>query len=432
MEILSAIGILICFVLLIVGSYKKISIYLIAVAGATIIAALSGLNVIDTLTGVYMNGFTSFVKSWILVMSFGALLGSLYDKSGAAWRIGATLIKKTSSSVALYVYIAVGVILTYAGIAVPVTLFALIPFAKVIFQKAKIPWYLFPGITGFAIATFSMTSIPGALQVCNLIPVEELGTTATAAPIEGLAAAIFAIIVGVLYINHVVKRNHDDPMGALEHYEISGADIQEEELEQSAPGFVSSLIPVIATLLCINVFKLNMLIGFFIGCVLAIILFRKSISDMAECVSGAFNNGILPCVLVSAVVGLGSVISQTPIFNVVQESVMNVPVLGLPKVAIVTTAMAGISASASGGIQLALDLFKNDFLSWGFSPEIIHRVASIASSGFDSLPWNGSVVMLFALSGVGYNKGYKHVAVLTVILPIVCSFVAIAVYYIIH
>ena len=87
-----------------------------------------------------------------------------------------------------------------------------------------------------------------------------------------------------------------------------------------------------------------------------------------------------------------------------------------------------ITGSASGGLTIALELFGETFISWGYTPEIIHRVASIACGGLDTLPWNGTVVMLFALSGVSYKKGYKHVAMETVILPLL-SLIPVFIYY---
>ena len=75
-----------------------------------------------------------------------------------------------------------------------------------------------------------------------------------------------------------------------------------------------------------------------------------------------------------------------------------------------------------------MNLFGEEFLSWGYSPDIIARVAAIASGGLDSMPWNGTVVVMFTLSGVGYSKGYKYVAVITVILPIVTSLFAALLY----
>ena len=121
-------------------------------------------------------------------------------------------------------------------------------------------------------------------------------------------------------------------------------------------------------------------------------------------------------------------VSATDVFALVQENIINLPLPGLVKVAAITTIIAGITGSASGGLTIALELFGETFISWGYTPEIIHRVASIACGGLDTLPWNGTVVMLFALSGVSYKKGYKHVAMETVILPLL-SLIPVFIYY---
>ena len=152
------------------------------------------------------------------------------------------------------------------------------------------------------------------------------------------------------------------------------------------------------------------------------------VKGFGEIVSEGFNNGIFPCIIIAAVVGVGKVVSATDVFALVQENIINLPLPGLVKVAAITTIIAGITGSASGGLTIALELFGETFISWGYTPEIIHRVASIACGGLDTLPWNGTVVMLFALSGVSYKKGYKHVAMETVILPLL-SLIPVFIYY---
>ena len=131
-------------------------------------------------------------------------------------------------------------------------------------------------------------------------------------------------------------------------------------------------------------------------------------------------------IIIASVVGVGKVVSATDVFALVQENIINLPLPGLVKVAAITTIIAGLTGS--GGLTVALELFGETFISWGYTPEIIHRVASIACGGLDTLPWNGTVVMLFALSGVSYKKGYKHVAMETVILPLL-SLIPVFIYY---
>ena len=310
-------------------------------------------------------------------------------------------------------------------------IFVLLPFAKILFPKAGIPWYLFPGITGLAIATFAMGQMPGSLQMQNIIPSQILGTSLTAAPVEGVLATLFMVVFGVGYLSWEAKKGRDTPEAAIELYQVQGGTLDEAELEGRAPGFWVSLIPMVVAFVLINGVKVELLYGLGAGCVLSVLMFWKSLGGLTgirDVVSEGFNNGIFPCIIIASVVGVGKVISATDVFALIQGNIINLPLPGLLKVAAITTIIAGITGSASGGLTIALELFGETFISWGYTPEIIHRVASIACGGLDTLPWNGTVVMLFALSGVSYKKGYKHVAVETVILPLL-SLIPVFLYY---
>lgn len=434
MIVLSVVGILLAFGVLVFAAYKKISMFLAAVIAASLVALFSGLPVAASMVGAegpFLIGMKDFVGSWLVIFAMGALLGALYDKSGATWRISSTLINKAGTQWTLLIYVLVGGLLVYGGIQVTVMIFVLLPFAKILFPKAGIPWYLFPGITGLAIATFAMGQMPGSLQMQNIIPSQILGTSLTAAPVEGVLATLFMVVFGVGYLSWEAKKGRDTPEAAIELYQVQGGTLDEAELEGRAPGFWVSLIPMVVAFVLINGVKVELLYGLGAGCVLSVLMFWKSLGGLTgirDVVSEGFNNGIFPCIIIASVVGVGKVISATDVFALIQGNIINLPLPGLLKVAAITTIIAGITGSASGGLTIALELFGETFMSWGYTPEIIHRVASIACGGLDTLPWNGTVVMLFALSGVPYKKGYKHVAVETVILPLL-SLIPVFLYY---
>lgn len=434
MIVLSVVGILLAFGVLVFAAYKKISMFLAAVIAASLVALFSGLPVAASMVGAegpFLIGMKDFVGSWLVIFAMGALLGALYDKSGATWRISSTLINKAGTQWTLLIYVLVGGLLVYGGIQVTVMIFVLLPFAKILFPKAGIPWYLFPGITGLAIATFAMGQMPGSLQMQNIISSQILGTSLTAAPVEGVLATLFMVVFGVGYLSWEAKKGRDTPEAAIELYQVQGGTLDEAELEGRAPGFWVSLIPMVVAFVLINGVKVELLYGLGAGCVLSVLMFWKSLGGLTgirDVVSEGFNNGIFPCIIIASVVGVGKVISATDVFALIQGNIINLPLPGLLKVAAITTIIAGITGSASGGLTIALELFGETFMSWGYTPEIIHRVASIACGGLDTLPWNGTVVMLFALSGVSYKKGYKHVAVETVILPLL-SLIPVFLYY---
>ena len=47
--------------------------------------------------------------------------------------------------------------------------------------------------------------------------------------------------------------------------------------------------------------------------------------------------------------------------------------------------------------------------------EVLHRVASMASGGMDTLPHNGAVITLLAVTGLSHRQSYKDIFAITVI-----------------
>ena len=51
----------------------------------------------------------------------------------------------------------------------------------------------------------------------------------------------------------------------------------------------------------------------------------------------------------------------------------------------------------------------------GISPELLHRVASMASGGMDTLPHNGAVITLLAITGLTHRQSYPDIFAITVL-----------------
>ena len=60
--------------------------------------------------------------------------------------------------------------------------------------------------------------------------------------------------------------------------------------------------------------------------------------------------------------------------------------------------------------------------------EVLHRVAAMASGGMDTLPHNGAVITLLAVTGLTHRQSYKDIFAITVIKTLAVA-VVIAVYY---
>ena len=60
--------------------------------------------------------------------------------------------------------------------------------------------------------------------------------------------------------------------------------------------------------------------------------------------------------------------------------------------------------------------------------DVLHRVASMASGGMDTLPHNGAVITLLAVTGLAHRQSYKDIFAITLIKTL-AVFVIIGVFY---
>jgi H+/gluconate symporter-like permease len=63
--------------------------------------------------------------------------------------------------------------------------------------------------------------------------------------------------------------------------------------------------------------------------------------------------------------------------------------------------------------------------------EVLHRVAAMASGGMDTLPHNGAVITLLAVTGLTHRQSYKDIFAITCIKTS-AVFVVIGLYYLTH
>ncbi len=91
--------------------------------------------------------------------------------------------------------------------------------------------------------------------------------------------------------------------------------------------------------------------------------------------------------------------------------------------------LAGATGSASGGMGIALEALGEQYMalamSTGISPEAFHRVASLSSGGLDTLPHNGAVLTLLAVTAMTHKDSYKDIFMVGSVIPILAVIAAI-------
>jgi H+/gluconate symporter-like permease len=417
--------------------------------------------VLPAYSAMFMDSMATYLRNYFPVFMLGALFGKLIEISGFAQAIAAGISHVTGRGRAMFGIVMLCALMVYGGVSVIVIAFAVYPFAAALFREAKIPKRLIPATIALGSYTFAMDAIPGSPQIQNIIPTTFFGTTTMAAPRLGPIGGAFILIVGMAYLEYRRRK----AAGASEGYGTGHLNEPETPDVLHAPvspwlAFLPLAI-VAATNIAFTIYipkwygatttlalnpaakplaiDVSKQIGIWaveaalvLGIATVVITAWKRVS--ASFVKGsqtAVSGSLLAAMNTASEYGFGAIIAALPGFIVVQGAMKNIsnPLLNE---AITVTSLAGMTGSASGGMSLALaamaDQFKASALAAGIPFEVLHRVAAMASGGMDTLPHNGAIITLLAITGLTHRQSYGDIFAITCIKTTAVFFM-IAVYY---
>lgn len=448
--ILEVIGIILSLFLLMFFAYRGFSVILFAPVFALLAASLSGLPLMPAYTELFMAKAVTYIKSFFPVFLLGAVFGKIMEDTGLAKGIAHTIMKSLGKERAILAVVLAGAALTYGGVSLFVVVFAVYPFASALFKEAEIPKRLLPATIALGAFTATMDCLPGTPQIQNLIPTNFFGTNIYAAPILGLIGGIAIFSLGVVWLERRRKQAADRGEG----YGVHTLNEPEASAAIKLPSLKVAILPLV-TVLVVNyvmtqvftwdpnmlapfqAMKLpltapaiknvisiwSLIIALVCGILLAIALGFNNLGKgtLAKSLNAGAIGSLLAIMNTASEVGYGNVISSLSGFKHISNALMSIKVGGSPLVseAVTVNILAGVTGSASGGMSIALDLMAKDWLAWansiGMSPEILHRVASMASGGMDTLPHNGAVITLLAVCGLTHKDSYGDIFVLTML-----------------
>lgn len=419
------LGIILALVALMFLAYRGYSILWVAPVTAVILGLTGGLDLLSMYRDTYMTGLSGYVKTWFPVFMLGAIFGHLMDYTGSARSIARWLTNTIGPKRAILGVVVGCGVLTYGGISLFVVVFAMYPLALELFRAANITRRLIPGSIALGSFTFTMTAIPGTPQIQNLIPMDYFGTPATAAPIMGITAAVLMLILGLSWLHW---RERKFTARGIVFEEPTGKAKVEFENGQ-LPNWALSFLPLVTVIVTMNVFEIDIVVALIAGILLAMVLNFKRYAGFTKTVSNGAIGSITAIMNTAAAVGFGSVVRTVPGFETLKSALLNVPGSPLISEAIAVNLLAGATGSASGGMSIALEALGPQYmevaLAQGIDPAAFHRVASLASGGLDTLPHNGAVLTLLAVTGMTHKDSYIDIMMTSLILPIVAAIPAI-------
>lgn len=371
-----------------------------------------------------MGGFVGFAQAWFPVFMLGAVFGKLMEDTGMARSVAVAMTRLIGTKRAILGVFISAAVLTYGGVSLFVVVFAVYPLALTLFKEANIPRRLIPGTVALGAFTFTMTAIPGTPQIQNLIPMEYFHTTATAAPIMGIVAALIMGGGGYFYLRWREKK-----LKANGEVYTEPKDNKIVNTEGDTPLFWLSLLPLLTVLVTLNILKWDIILALIAGIALILLLNIYKFKGFVKAINEGAIGSMTAIINTSAAVGFGSVVRAVPGFERLTEVLMGIKGNPLISEAIAVNVLAGATGSASGGMGIALEALGSKYYeiaqTSGIDPEQFHRIASLASGGLDTLPHNGAVLTLFAITGMTHKDSYLDIFVVAVLIPVISVIVAI-------
>ncbi|PLW70731.1 GntP family permease [Pseudohalioglobus lutimaris] len=444
-------GLLGSVVLLIWLALRGVDIIFAALLCSLLVILTNGLPLAQGLTEYFSFGplgaFT-FAGKFFLLFAAGAMFGRVMGESHAAASIALALVKKLGAHRALWITTLACALLTYGGVVVFVVIFAMYPLGLKLLQEADIPKRLFCAALALGSGTFTLTALPGTPSIHNVIASVALGTDLFAGFWLGIAGGAMMFGGGIWYLERQRKLAAERGEGFVPGPRDKITDVG----EGGCPHWVAACLPLVAVLLTIIMPRVFMQvltpetmagdaapirllqfaanqpvvwpsIALFCGTFLAVVLFPTMRRHALHVVGAGTQDSIMPLINTAAVIGFGGVVTQTAVFAQSTQWVLDSSLPPLVSTFFSVSLVSAITGSASGGLQIFMQTMAPAYLEMGMEAETLHRIATMASGGFDSLPHCGAIIAMLTITQLTHKDAYRDVGMITVVIPVLSTLI---------
>lgn len=455
----STLAIVVSLLLLMYFAYRGVTVLLLAPLMAALAVLLSGEigHFLPIYTGTFMSAMSNYILQFLPIFLLGALFGQLMADSGAAVTLSHWIVEKLGPRHAIVTVVLATSLLTYGGVSLFVVAFAIYPIAQNLFREANIPKRLVPATIALGSLTFTMTAMPGTPSIQNAIPIPYFGTNVFAAPGLGVIGSAVMFGLGLWWLQSRASRARQMGEGFGRHVDDSVDEAADTTGRYAHMPLALALLPLLLVVSInalftyvifpgmdfapikekfptVNPAKVQglwaLIIALVAACATLVFVRVRHWKNLTKTINEGVFGFMLPLFNTASEVGYGAVIASMAGFAIIRNAVLNVSDNPLISEAVAMNVLAGITGSSSGGMSIALQTLGADYLALaklhGISPELLHRVAVMASGCLDSLPHCGAIITLLAICKLTHRQSYGHIAIITMGLPMVALAVVVA------
>ena len=406
----ATIGFILAIALLVYMIIRGIDMIPATVVTAAVILVTSGLNIWEGFLTTYSGGIGEFVASWFLILGLGGVFGQLVLEAGLATRIAKTLTQKLGAKMVGAVILICCFFITLLGINGYIMVFVMYPIADNLLYQNKMDRRVLPFLilgggacgNGFAYS----------LDVCNVLPGNYLNTSLGSAPVLSFIFTAVAAACYFLYFNYAQKQSRKQY--TQEQLLAMYSDESGIASDESLPGFALSILPFAVVLGAVVATSgwgtsISILFSLLIGILLITATQFKRVKNIKNSIKTGSSSGLNSMLTVGAVMGLSRVLGASPVFQQLQEAVLNLNMPMYLKAFFGTTVLTGLTGSAISGETIFMESFARAFIEMGIQPEAFHRIVTEAALVLNKLPNSSVAILTMSICGCRFKDSYKHI-----------------------
>ncbi|MDR1816227.1 MAG: hypothetical protein LBR00_06135 [Clostridiales Family XIII bacterium] len=391
-------------------------------------ALTNGLDFTSAMTEIFLGGATSQIASLFFVIALGAIMGKLYNDSGAAMSIAVGLIhvligKREGNQKVLFSFITIMIvylICMFGGLDAYILAFTCLPITVVIARNANIPRVFLPAMLLSGGAIMGSAGVP---QINNIMmqaafAQEGMPMSNTVGAIGWVGTAIALILQVIITYKLCLKAMAKGEVWDEGHFEQVGI------VDRPRPHFVVSIIPLIVVFVLYAVLDLNIMYALGAGIIVSILLMFRFIPsreqgmpkaiDFGRGLVTTLNDGALnyPVALMQVITPgmLAAVIMATSVFGALVGGLASAPIHVVLFALITGYILVAVTASPPATMMIIAPIVVGVLTATGASPDVAGlagRAATMGSTVFCLLPYDGVIVLIVALARVSFAKAYK-------------------------
>lgn len=433
LNIIGVLGLVLGLATLIFLGFRGWGMVPTSIVAAFVVIITNRMDVWEAISVHYAEYMRNYAGNYLTLFFLGTLFGTLMGKSGAAKSIACKIVDLLGVKHALLVVVVISAVLSYGGVSLFVIVFTIYPIALVLFKEGNVSKRLFPAALFLGCATFTMVGLPGTPAIQNIMPTDVLGTTAYAAPFNGIIVSVVVFALGMVWLTWNDGRLKAAGIGFVPGPK-DNPDAVDISDRRGLPSFGLALFPMLFVIVFIFVLSnyseaifgkelhtnyiVNLALAF--GCALTWLLFRKKIKDIKAGVNESATNSLIALMNTAVITGFGGVVQGSVGFDVVVDFALSLNMSPLISACLATGIVAAACGSCSGGLSVFLAALGPQYAQLcqaeGIPLDVLHRSICWAGAGLDSLPHSGGYVTAIIHTDLTPKETYPYFFVTNIVL----------------